>query len=116
MRVNEWNSLAINSFELVKNIKQKYVEGTPEQKRTILRIIGSDLKIVNRKLEVQLRTPFELISNSFKEIDKNFKLGPDDLADMSANRFVSGDQKNIWGGRRDLNPQPPDPQSGALTN
>lgn len=60
--VNEWSNLAINTFEFVQNIKQKFTGGTIDQKKTILRVIGSNLLLKDKQLDIEIRTPFTYIS------------------------------------------------------
>ncbi len=60
-------------------------------KAELLKVLLKDATLADGKLEFQLRKPF------------------DELAKLL------GSKQNKWGERRELNPQPPDPQSGALT-
>ena len=61
-----------------------------ERKRQLLGLIASNFTIDGKNLCVELNSPFDVIA----ELNKTQE----------------------WGGRRDLNPRPPLPQRGALTN
>ena len=61
-----------------------------DRKRQILGMLTSNLEVDDKKLYVELKSPFNLIYNLNKTQE--------------------------WGGRWDLNPQPLVPQTSALTN
>ena len=63
--------------------------GAPRTQRQFLKTVGSNLVLTDRTLSLAYTSPFQL------------------LAGMGENRN--------WGERRELNPQPPGPQPGALT-
>jgi hypothetical protein len=51
----------MQTFDLVKNLKEKFVNGDIQQRKTILQIIGSNLSIKVKKLKIEIRKPFEEI-------------------------------------------------------
>ena len=96
--VNEWSNLAINTFEFVQNIKQKFRDGTIEQKKTILRVIGSDLILKDKKLDIEIRTPFTYISKVVNELKDRKVEEPNDLLVISSQSAFLRPQNDIMGG------------------
>ncbi len=114
--VTEWSNLAIQTFDLVKNIKERFTNGTIEQRKTILRVIGSNLVIKDKKIDIMVRTPFEYIQKAVSEINEGYWLEPDELPDLPIQIGILQAENFNWGGIPDSNRRPPLPQSGALTN
>ena len=112
--VTEWSNLAIQTFDLVKNIKERFTNGTIEQRKTILRVIGSNLVIMDKKIDIMVRTPFEYIQKAVSEINGDFWLEPDDLPEIPIQIGILQSENYNWGGRRGSNPRHPAPQAGAL--
>lgn len=112
--VTEWSNLAIQTFDLVKNIKERFTNGTIEQRKTILRVIGSNLVIKDKKIDIMVRTPFEYIQKAVSEINEDNWLEPIDLPVLSSQIAVFHAQNFNWGGRRVPPPRPQVPQTCAL--
>lgn len=66
--VSEINSLTIETFDFIKNVQDKFKNGTIEQRKTILRVVGSNLIVKDGNLLIVLRKPFEYIQNTMKQI------------------------------------------------
>jgi hypothetical protein len=96
--ISEWSTLAIQTFDLVKNIKERFSKGTIEQRKTILRVIGSDLMIKDKKIDITIRNPFEYIQKAVKELDDKKRLGPNDLAVISSQSAFLGPKNYNVGG------------------
>lgn len=96
--VSEWSNLAIQTFDLVKNIKERFTNGTIEQRKTILRVIGSNLSVKDKKIEITVRNPFEYIQKVVSEINDGKRLEPADLIDLSGNSSLLQSQNLIVGG------------------
>ena len=69
--VTEWTNLTIQTFNFVTTCQDKFENGTIEQKKTILKVIGSNLVVRDRKLYMEMRTPFEYIRSAVTEIGQN---------------------------------------------
>jgi site-specific DNA recombinase len=66
---NEWTNLTIDTFNFVKTAQDKFLNGTIEEKKTILRVIGSNLVLKDKNLEIELRKPFQYIQEVVKELE-----------------------------------------------
>jgi len=96
--VSEWSNLAINTFELVKNIKEKFRNGSIEQRKTILRVIGSDLILKDKAIHIQIRKPFGYIQKVVSEINGNKPLGLHELPVIPSQSPFSYPENSIVGG------------------
>lgn len=96
--VTEWSNLAIRTFDLVKNIKERFTNGSIEQRKTILRVIGSNLIVKDKKIDITIRNPFEYIQEAVKELNDNERLEPNDLPVISIQSAFLYPQKNVLGG------------------
>ncbi len=67
--VSEWSDLAIETFDFIKTVKDKFNNGTIDQKKTILRVIGSNLVLKDKKLTIELRTPFKYVQKVAGELN-----------------------------------------------
>lgn len=114
--VTEWSNLAIQTFDLVKNIKERFTNGSIEQRKTILRVIGSHLIVKDKKIDITIRNPFDYIQKAVRELNDNERLGLNDLPVISTQTAFLQPQNAIVGGVPDLNRRPPGPQPSALTN
>ncbi len=112
--VTEWSTLTIQTFDLVKNIKERFTNGSIEQRKTILRVIGSNLVVLDKKIDITIRNPFEYIQEAVKVINDNELLEPNDLPVISSQSAFLHPQNHVLGGRRVPPPRPPGPQPGAL--
>lgn len=114
VHVTEWTNLAIETFNFVKTAQDKFANGTIEQKKTILRVIGSNLILKNKKLTIEIRTPFTYIQKVAMQLKQEKREEPIDLPTItSQNAFLSSINVNV-GDRRGSNPQHLTPQANAL--
>jgi site-specific DNA recombinase len=65
---NEWTNLSIQTLDFVKTAQEKFESGTVEQKKTILKVIGSNLVVKDKKLDITIRTPFSYIQSVVSEL------------------------------------------------
>ncbi len=112
--VSEWSSLAIQTFDLVKNIKERFTSGSIEQRKTILRVIGSNLILKDKTIQIEIRKPFEYIQKVVSQLNEDKRLEPIDLPDITSQEAFLHSPNIIVGGRRVLPPLLPGPQPGAL--
>lgn len=113
--VEEWTELAAKTFDFTVNIQERFRNGSVDDKRTILRAIGSNLILKDKRLYIKPRTPFLLIREVSKKINENNWLEPVRKADtalLSEGLFV---QNTTWGGQPESNRQHSAPQADALT-
>lgn len=96
--VSEWSNLAIQTFDLVKNIKDRFANGSIEQKKTILRVIGSNLILKDKAIQIEIRKPFEYIQKVVSELNENKRLEPMDLPDITSQSAFLGSNNSIMGG------------------
>lgn len=96
--VTEWSNLAIQTFDLVKNIKERFSNGSIEQRKTILRVIGSHLIVKDKKVDISIRNPFEYIQKAVKELNDDKRLGPNDLPVLSSQTALLESKNVLMGG------------------
>ena len=113
--VSEWSNLAIQTFDLVKNIKERFTNGSIEQKKTILRVIGSHLVLKNKAIYIEVRKPFEYIQKVVSQLNGNKRLAPAKLPEITARSAFLSSDNSVVGGVPELNRQPSGPQPDALT-
>jgi site-specific DNA recombinase len=59
---SETTALAVKSFELSQNLKEKWLAADYAAKRTILEIVCSEMRLNRGKLTIFLRKPFDLLA------------------------------------------------------
>ncbi len=98
--VTEWSSLAIQTFDLVKNIKERFSNGSIEQRKTILRVIGSNLTVKDKKIDILVRKPFEYIQKAVSVINDEEWLPPNDFIDVVGKNAFLQYQNSLVGPQR----------------
>lgn len=53
-------------FELLKTLPERYKMADPEEKRDLFKSVTSNLSLAQKKVDVELKTPFNLIANRLK--------------------------------------------------
>lgn len=96
--VTEWSNLAIQTFDLVKNIKERFTNGSVEQRKTILRVIGSNLILKDKTIQIEVRNPFEYIRKVVSELNDNKRLEPIELPEISTQQAFLGSNFSVLGG------------------
>lgn len=114
--VSDWSSLAISTFDFIKNIQEKFSNGSIEQRKTILRVIGSNLSLKDKKLTIEIRTPFTYIQKVVNELNEGKLEEPVEYPVISSQNAFLASNINFLGGIPDLNRQPSAPQADALTS
>ena len=98
VHVSEWSNLAIQTFDLVKNIKERFSNGTIEQRKTILRVIGSNLILKDKAIQIQIRDPFEYIQKVVGQLNDSKRLEPIELPVISGqSAFLHPKNVNVGG-------------------
>lgn len=57
----------VSVFEFCKNVKTNFDNGTPEDKKEILQLLGSVFYLKDQKLSVEFAKPFKLVQNAVSE-------------------------------------------------
>lgn len=111
----DWREgLADQTFDFASTAQERFVKGGIKDKKLILKAVGSYLELKDKKLTIQVRTPFQLIHKLQNEIGTKKWLAPTDNVKDMGKSGDSGAEIMNWGGWRDLNPRSPPPQGGAL--
>lgn len=95
--VSEWSNLAIQTFDLVKNIKERFANGSIEQRKTILRVIGSNLIIKDKTIRIEIRNPFEYIQQVVSQLNENKRLEPIELPDITSQQAFLDSRNSFVG-------------------
>lgn len=98
IHVSEWSTLAIQTFDLVKNIKERFANGSIEQRKTILRVIGSNLILKDKAIQIEIRRPFEYIQEVVSKLNENKWLEPIDLPAITTQEAFLQSPNTIMGG------------------
>ncbi len=115
-RADTWLDRAEKVLEFAETAKKRFETGDLEAKRDILSSLGSSLILKNRTLSLRLNPPLELVKSVAPEVqDLHENLEPIQVPATQGTYDVIYSQNENWGGRRDLNPRPSEPQSDALT-
>jgi len=98
IHATEWTNLTIQTFNFVKIAQDKFEFGTIEQKKTILKVIGSNLVLKDRQLTITLRTPFtyiqKVVSKLKGEKEDIYRDLPEDIGQIA----FPGSNHDIMGG------------------
>lgn len=88
--------LTAEAFNFAARAKESFEKGPLEDKRTILQELGSNLFLKNKKLEIQLAKPFQIIEKGLRVVGTgNGRLEPQKIGhfeakeDLSASNFLS---------------------------
>lgn len=58
---DKWSELVAKTFKFSTAAHEKFVNGSKEERRTIIRAFGSNLMVQGKMVDITLRKPFELI-------------------------------------------------------
>lgn len=88
---NEWTNLSMQTLDFVKTAPLKFETGTIEQKKTILKVIGSNWVVKDKKLNIAIRKPFSYIQDVVREqTSQNFV----DLPVLTSQEAFSGSSQS----------------------
>ncbi len=116
-RFDTWLDNLEEPFSFAETAKERFESGNFLVKREILACLGSNLILMDRKLNIKLQEPFSI----FIEYGPKLKVIHNRLEPLEdqSDREVMGTlyvESEMMGERGDSNPRPPGPQPGALTN
>jgi len=96
--IDEWTELAAKTFDFAATAQEKFANGDIENRKIILRAIGSNLVLKDKQLTIKPRSPFLMIQKALGEIKDFERLVPKEKADIM---LQTGDlqlQNVVWGG------------------
>ena len=108
-------NLARKTLDFQANVIYRFQKGTPQTKRLILQIIGSNLFLKDRKLLLDFKKPFLEIAEAKNTPDGQKQ--PFEPMETIENTGQNAENQTVCpapSGRLDSNQRPPEPHSGAL--
>lgn len=96
--INEWTELAAKTFDFAATAQERFASGDIEDRKIILRAIGSHLILKDRKLTIEARTPFSMIQKAVDEMKDFKRLAPDENANVMPKTGDLPPQSLVWGG------------------
>ena len=67
----QWHELSIKTFEFIKTMRQVFKEGTVTKRKAILRTVGVELILLDKRLQIELRQPFKYIEEVALQVGKH---------------------------------------------
>lgn len=96
--IDEWTELSSKTFDFASTARDRFEKGTLEDKKIILRAVGSNLILKDKKLSVQPRAPFLLIQKAVREIVTAKTLEPNEKVGLTGYSENLQKQNTIMGG------------------
>ncbi|MGA7194325.1 MAG: recombinase family protein [Anaerolineales bacterium] len=88
-RANELHSLVTRAFILAHEAKERFKTGSPDEKKALLREIGSNFSLTDKNLTIEAKKPFVLIQNALNAFHRDYAtLEPSNDVDIDR-EFVS---------------------------
>ena len=120
-RAKDWIRLTEKTFDFACYARKAFQGGDVRTKREIFAAMGRDAKLTDGKLSLEINGWFKPIAEKYPKLESDYKKVRtnyiNEIAPVKAKKkdtFVS--ESSIWGELWELNPRPPEPQPGALTN
>src|SRR3989344_1059384 len=108
---DNWLNTAEKSFNFVLTAREKYKNGTKEEKREIVTSFGLNLILDNKILRLDLKKPFGKIQEASKRLQNpSDKIEPTKRIVREGQTYYFDSANPLWGDRRELNPQHSPPQ------
>jgi|SRR5579859_1931094 len=83
-RANNWMELTERTFKFATHARRWFVTGTPEEKRSILRTLGSNITLMDGKVRIEEQKPFLLIRKALQtDVAPSQKLEHEEMVDLS---------------------------------
>lgn len=95
--IDDWSELAAKTFDFASTAIDRFEKGDVEERKTILKAVGSHLILKNQKLTIQARTPFLKIQNALSEIKASERLEPEERPDTTPQTGDLHPQYVVWG-------------------
>ena len=114
-RTDDWATLSEKTFEFARYAKYHFEAGDYAVKTGILRDLGSNFILKDRKLNLDLRNELVILKESLEYVgEKVFGLEPAENAYVTAQGRPTEALIQKWSGWWDSNPRSPRPKRGAL--
>ncbi len=113
---DEWLDNSEKLFNFAKQARGWFEKGSADEKRAIVSALGINFVLKDKKLSVDLLKPIEKIQEAKAiMVQQPNTFEPEEKTAKSTQTTTFDPSNPIWGGQRESNPQPLDPQSSALT-
>lgn len=96
--IDEWTDLTAKTFDFASTAVDKFKNGNINERKTILKAIGSNLTLKDKKLDFQARTPFLMIQQKLNEINSPRWLEPKENNEVTPQSGYFTSRNAIWGG------------------
>lgn len=96
--IDDWTELAAKTFDFASTAVERFEKGDVEERKTILKAVGSHLILKDQKLIIEARTPFLKIQNALSEIKASERLEPEEKTDITPQTGDLPPQFVVWGG------------------
>jgi len=97
--VDRWVEFCSRSFNFAVRSRQKFEKGNMDDKKIILRSIGTNLILNDRKLEIYPRKPIVAMREAkLRALQQNISLEPNEFAKYKAQMEHSDIKNTVWGG------------------
>ncbi|OGK26204.1 hypothetical protein A2954_04430 [Candidatus Roizmanbacteria bacterium RIFCSPLOWO2_01_FULL_37_12] len=95
---DNWLNTAEKSFNFVLTAREKFLNGSIEEKREIVASFGLNLILDNKKLRMDLKKPFGKIQETSKRLQESSnKIEPVNRIDRKGQTFFFDSQNPVWG-------------------
>lgn len=107
--INDWVELTEQTFNFARYASIWFEKGDLKTRKAIFAAIGSDFVLKDRKLRVELKKPFEVISKNIISLQSTFDLARTSESASRQRKNTSLDTDVVsWLGRQDSNLRPGD--------
>ena len=114
---DDWLEKAEKLFDFAASARQKFINGSLDDKKEILAALGSNLTLKDQILSISIQKPLVLVEKAAKEITTIYKaFEPLKISQFEANFDKVFAKNPLLGERGDSNPQPSHPQCETLTS
>ena len=114
---DDWLEKAEKLFDFAASARQKFINGSLDDKKEILAALGSNLTLKDQTLSISIQKPLVLMEKAAKEITTIYKaFEPLKISQFEANFDKVFAKNPLLGERGDSNPQPSHPQCETLTS
>ena len=114
---DDWLEKAEKLFDFATSARQKFINGSLNDKKEILAALGSNLILKDQILSISIQKPLVLMEKAAKEINTIYKaFEPLEISQFEANFDKVFSKNPLLGERGDSNPQPSHPQCETLTS
>ena len=114
-RTDDWATLSEKTFNFARYAKYRFEHGTFAEKTTILRNLGSNFVLKDRKLSLNLRKELVILKENRQFVgEETFRLEPQENAYVTAQGSPTEALIQKWSGTADSNREPLRPKRSAL--